>query len=321
MINGVLIFSGHPRARENMRMVSGHLPGPELTLSRMLILQGLGVFWTRDSAGCSLAEVSEPGGSCRMSGALEGVITNRPELEAELGFFGDRMFPLELTDIQWILLAIREHGPGILARVQGEYALVAVDREKGEAVLAADPSGIGRMYWHLDQGLLSFSTSARHLISLPWVPGRVDLGAVSRGLVLVQAGPVTYHRDLVRSVAGHARVFCLSGRGEAREGEAAAPPGDSWPGEAGEKEAPEILLSRAILRRLPLSGRVALPADGAWDTALLAVLARRLSPLPLTCFSMSFGSQEPDSRARSWARSLGMEHEVIHMETGDLAAR
>lgn len=101
-----------------------------------------------------------------------GEVYNFRELREELG-----VDPTELrssSDTEVLLLAWERWGPGALDRMVGQWAFALYDREEKKLWLARDRFGEKPLYYHLNDGALTFSSSLASLMQAPWVPREFD---------------------------------------------------------------------------------------------------------------------------------------------------
>jgi asparagine synthase (glutamine-hydrolysing) len=90
---------------------------------------------------------------------FNGEIYNYPELKDELEANGARFH--SNTDTEVIIAAYIKWGLAAFARLRGIFAFALYDKKKSKTYLVRDSSGIKPLYYHIQNGQLSFSSEVR----------------------------------------------------------------------------------------------------------------------------------------------------------------
>ncbi len=196
---------------------------------------------------------------------------------------------------------------GLLARVDGMFALAILDRRSKELWLARDRFGEKPLFCTSDAGGFHFASSLDALQALAARPFEVDRRRLDDYLALhFIRGRETLFRDVWRVLPGEfVRVDVTSGAlTKTRYWRLPAPP----PRETANEE----LLARldaAVRSRLVADVPVGVFLSGGLDSSLVAALAARAKQ-GIDTFSMGFGASEHDESrfAELVARHVGSTH-------------
>ncbi len=114
---------------------------------------------------------------CSSDGSLwivyNGEIYNHVELRAELEHLGHRF--LSGSDTEVILAAWQHWGKACLARFNGMFAFVLVDRGAGRVHAVRDRFGVKPLYWwQAPQGFVAFASEIKQFSALPGWSARLD---------------------------------------------------------------------------------------------------------------------------------------------------
>ncbi len=120
--------------------VSGNLPWPEDVLRLPVRIGALGRGADSDS-----------GDSTGIWVAIDGLLTNREAVAGELG-----MAPEQSTE-RVIAAGYRRWGPDLLDRLDGQWALILWDCDRGTVLAARDHLGVGQLYYSSDASLVVVS--------------------------------------------------------------------------------------------------------------------------------------------------------------------
>ena len=232
---------------------------------------------------------------------FDGVLSNRIELERELGLSGRS----PASDAALMLAACTRWGDGAIAKARGMFVLVVCDSKRGRVVAARDPIGLYPLYWTAAGSNVFFSTSANRLVEEKGVSRAVNRAALAD--MLRHNFPdleETYLSAVKRVPAGHRLQLDESPPRIVRYWDP-APPGApiDWVGDE-EVDRFDELLDQAVGRCLAL-GRSGIQLSGGLDSVTVAAVAAELAhrkelPLPLA-LSLSFphpdSNEEPVQRA------------------------
>jgi len=132
----------------------------------------------RDRSAAAAQPMVAPGG--RHALAYNGELYNDTELRRELAPFAAQFGGFRTTsDAETVLFALFAWGTGAIARLRGMFALLWVDLDGGEALLARDPLGVKPLYWAWFGGELLVASEPKALLAHPLATAQPDLGMVS----------------------------------------------------------------------------------------------------------------------------------------------
>jgi asparagine synthase (glutamine-hydrolysing) len=235
-----------------------------------------------------------------------GEIYNHADLRRELESAGVAFLTQSDTEV----LAhgyVRWGMDGLLARLDGMYAIALLDRRTGELHLARDRFGEKPLFYAEAPGRFAYASDLRALAALPWVDLEVDAAALDQYLALhYVAGPRTIFRGIRRLLPGHRlRLRTRDPRAEVVRYDRPAL-GPAVPVTDDELAA---RLEHAVLSRLVADVPVGVFLSGGLDSAVVASLAARGRP-GIDTFSMGFASGRYDESpfARQVAAAVGSRH-------------
>jgi asparagine synthase (glutamine-hydrolysing) len=196
---------------------------------------------------------------------------------------------------------------GLVARVDGMYALAILDRDARVLHLARDRFGEKPLCYAAADGRFAYGSDAGTLAALPWVGAELDSLSLARYLALHYVpGDATIYRHVRRLLPGERLEVALDAPMPKRARyympplAAAAPLAD---------DALAALVEHAVASRLVADVPVGVFLSGGLDSSIVATIAARHLPGVLT-FSMGFGSAEHDESeyARELAAAIGSRH-------------
>lgn len=258
---------------------------------------------------------------------LNGEIYNFRALRAELAAAGER-FRSE-SDSEVILALYARHGPAMLARLRGMFALALWDGVERTLLLARDPYGIKPLYVSTTGGALRFASQVRALEASGALPDAVDPKALAGFLFWGSVPePRTLRREIRAVPAGSYLVARLDG------GTLSEPvrfggfdfEGHSL-GEPPLPETAEAAVAESVAAHLVSDVPVAVFLSAGLDSALVAALAQRqVTGEALASFTLRFTAfagtpADEGPLAAELARHLGLRHHertVTDVELRDL---
>ena len=252
---------------------------------------------------------------------FNGEIYNYRELRATLEARGHRF--RTSSDTETLVHLWEEHGPAMLERLNGMFALCVHDRRSGESFLARDRMGIKPLFFARLGERIAFASEIAVLLRDPEVPREVDPQALVELFCLqFVGGGRTVWRGVLELPPGHAL--------HVRDGEATVSRWWSVPEPSPEAEPGIEARAAELLELLRDSVRYRMIADvplgvflsGGLDSSTLAALAAAESDRPLRTFSVGFeGAAAFDERehAALVAAHLGAEHRELVVSAMDIA--
>lgn len=113
-----------------------------------------------------------------------GEVFNAPELRRELQAAG-HVFRTSHSDTEVLVHLYEEYGEGMVERLEGMYAFVLHDADRGRVFGARDRLGIKPLYYLHEEGRLAFASELKSLLQLPFVRRDLDLDSVGHYMRLL----------------------------------------------------------------------------------------------------------------------------------------
>lgn len=260
--------------------------------------------------------VSQCGNYCII---FNGEIYNHLDLRKEIKFDNFRGH----SDTETLLYYLIEKGIDGLKEINGIFAFAFYDRAKGTILLARDRFGVKPLYYSSTDNSLVFSSETRAIRKIIDTDINQDTLPVLLNFRYIPA-PFTLFKGINKLRPGHYMEVELKGvrletKGESFVGREVPimPPPASF------KEATieyGKLFENAVRRQLMSDVEVGVLLSGGIDSALVAASAVKYSLSEITGFTVGFDSKynvnEIEWAAES-AKTLGMRHEYVKMDTND----
>ncbi len=243
--------------------------------------------------------------------AFNGEIYNfgdlRPELEAAGHRFATR------TDTEVLVHGYEAWGAeGLLDRVRGMFALALWNARSRTLILARDPLGKKPLFFARTRRGLLFASEPKALYLDPALDRTLDRAALRKYLFYGYVpAPASLHPGLRKVRPGH---YLLARDGGLTERGYWSPPvpggGPTAPPLAEAVDQLEILLGRAVERRLISDVPLGIFLSGGLDSSTIAAVAARRAGRRVRTFAIGFTETEYDEsdHARRVARHIGAEH-------------
>jgi len=252
---------------------------------------------------------------------FNGEIYNHRELRRELEGAGETF--VSTSDTEVLLRMLMRHGAGALDRLEGMFAFVHVDLERGVMLAARDRLGIKPLYFYQGGGLFGFSSTLAPLRRLPGFTGAID--PMARFEMLVSkyvAAPRSIYQQIGKVPPGSFVRLNLDGQGPVPEPQAwwtigqwldpqAAPVApdaseDVW------EEALAQAVERSVSRQLVADVPVGVLLSGGIDSSLVAATAMRLAGgVDTFCVGYAEGAYDESRHARAVAAHIGSRHHEL----------
>jgi asparagine synthase (glutamine-hydrolysing) len=250
------------------------------------------------------------------NGEVYNYLELRPELEAAGHVFRTR------SDTEVLVHAYEEWGPGMLGRLNGQFAFAVYDGRDESVFLARDRFGVRPLFYALRGGDLWFASEAKALFAGGEVEAAPDLAGLDEVFTFWAArAPRTVFRGVSQLEPGTYAVW--------RDGafrvhryyqfdfpEAAAEAADAL------ERLDELMRTGVALRMradVPVGGYL----SGGLDSSITCALAAAMSPYELRTFSVTF--DDPRFDESEYQRLVAADVKSVHAlqpirqtETGDV---
>jgi asparagine synthase (glutamine-hydrolysing) len=247
------------------------------------------------------------------NGEVFNFVELRPELEARGHRFSTH------TDTEVILHLYEEHGPGCLARLNGQFAVAIWDAQERSLFLARDRMGIRPLFYTTVNGQLVFGSEIKALLTHPEVKAEIDPASLDQIFTYWSTlSPRTAFQDIDEVPPAH---YLL-----AREGKFTIQPYwalDFSPDNETHQnylEEFESLMIDATNIRLRADVPVGAYLSGGLDSSVTSAIVRKYNDNRLDTFSVAFAdSQFDESRfQQEMAAFLGTNHHIVHCTDDDI---
>lgn len=196
---------------------------------------------------------------------------------------------------------------GLLARLDGMYAIAILDQRNHQLHLARDRFGEKPLYYSVANGKFAYSSNTTALAWLPWVDRDIDAGSVDRYLALHYVpGRRTMFKGIQRVLPGEHISISLDSLQIIHDRYYRPAMGPIEPVDTG------TLVGRieaAVTSRLVADVPVGVFLSGGIDSSIVAALAAKHHPA-IDTFSMGFKDARYDEspHAQAVARAIGSSH-------------
>jgi asparagine synthase (glutamine-hydrolysing) len=228
----------------------------------------------------------------RWAVCYNGEIYNFRALRTELAALGHVL--RSDSDTEVVLEAFLEWGEGAVHRLRGEFAFAVVDKTADRVYFARDPLGVKPLYWSRHDGHLYAASELKALVPSG---GRI------------QEIPPGHHGwgspDQDPAVVAYVDLLSM--------GDGDEPVGDV----AEAARQVRATLEDSIRVRVDTDLTVGVILSGGLDSTLTLLHVREMHP---DCVAFTIGTPDSDdvAYARRVTRDLGVEHEVIELNPGDI---
>jgi asparagine synthase (glutamine-hydrolysing) len=196
---------------------------------------------------------------------------------------------------------------GLLARIDGMYALAILDKRAKTLYLARDRFGEKPLFYACSRGRFAYGSNLRSLALLPWFNGEIEPKAIDYYLALHYVpGEMTFFKSVKRVLPGEYLEVPLDDPRptafryyQPELGKTVCPLDDDL----------ADLIEKSVESRLIADVPVGVFLSGGLDSSIVAAVAARKQPRILT-FSMGFESKAHDesSAAALVAEAIGSRH-------------
>ncbi|MBS0438616.1 MAG: asparagine synthase (glutamine-hydrolyzing), partial [Proteobacteria bacterium] len=196
---------------------------------------------------------------------------------------------------------------GLLARVDGMYAMAILDKRSGALHLARDRFGEKPLFYASANGRFAWASNLLAVAAQPWVGTEIDPAALDDYLAThYTAGPHTFFRGVRRLLPGHRMVLRVADpQPQVLRYYRPTLDGDSLVGEEELAAALEASVRSRLVADVPLG----IFLSGGLDSSLITAIAAKARP-GIETFSMGFDSAAHDEaeHAQRVAEFCGTRH-------------
>lgn len=225
------------------------------------------------------------------------------------------------TDTEVLVHLYEEHGPGMLEKLNGMFALALWNDRTKTLLLARDRLGVKPLYYARIGSRWLFASELKALLTHKGVDTAFDMDAITDYLRLGYVPrDATPYRGVRRVLPGH-YLLVQEDRFELRAWWKLS---DAWSGDP--PEAPEALAQElaerfddAVRLRMRSDVPVASFLSGGLDSSLVTITAQRTTHTPINTFSLGFEHSEFDETpyARAVAKHASTAHKELIAGTRD----
>jgi asparagine synthase (glutamine-hydrolysing) len=207
---------------------------------------------------------------------------------------------------------------GLLARIDGMYAVAILDRDARVLHLARDRFGEKPLFYSAADGRFAYSSDLGTLAALPWVGAEIDPLSLRRYLALHYVpGEATIYQRVRRVLPGERLEIALDAPAPKRRRYYEPPLAAAAPMHDDELAS---LIEHAVASRLVADVPIGVFLSGGLDSSIVATLAARHLPGVMT-FSMGFASAAHDESeyAKELASAIASRHHHFNFEEASFA--
>lgn len=222
-----------------------------------------------------------------------GEIFNYRELRKNLEADGEKFITQSDTEVIVHLYGL--HGPKCLSLLNGQFAFAVWDKQKEELFIARDRVGIRPLFYNLKNGVFSFASEIKALLTQKTVSPKLRVQSLSQIFTFwTTLTPYTAFEDIFELPPGHYLTFSRHGLTITKYWNLDYSRTDK---EIKLNEAAgqlEELLKNAVRLRLRADVKVAAYLSGGIDSSATTALIKDIEPGILNTFSIGFDEKDFD---------------------------
>lgn len=246
-----------------------------------------------------------------------GEVYNYPDLREQLVARGHQFRTRSDTEV--LVHGYEEWGPGLLDRLNGQFAFAIYDRRNRSVFLARDRFGVRPLFYAVQNGDLYFGSEVKAILASGEVNAAPDLEGLDEVFTFWAArAPRTPFRGIRSLEPG---TYAIWQEGQLEFGRYF---GIDYP-ECPEPDDALDLLDQQMRTSVELRMRADVPVggylSGGIDSSITCSLAAESSPHDLRSFSISFSDPALDESAfqQTVARAIGSQHAVQRIGNREIA--
>lgn len=253
-----------------------------------------------------------------------GEIYNHRELRRQLEQRGHR-FTTD-SDCEVLVHLWEEYGRKMPGHLRGMFALVIYDRNEQIVFGARDRFGQKPLFYHASSTRFAFASEMKALLALPEISREVDIEAVDEFLrASYVASPRTMFRSIRRVPANswfEVRWRDASLSLETGPCAELPPAADHFHSREDHLECVAAAVEDAVQSHRLADVPVGVFLSGGIDSSLIAAMAAKSTPTPISTFAITFPGNRHDEgpKANLVANAIGAEHQEFPFCSHDLPA-
>ncbi|MGD9366098.1 MAG: asparagine synthase (glutamine-hydrolyzing) [Desulfobacteraceae bacterium] len=253
---------------------------------------------------------------------FNGEIFNYPELREDLVKRGHQFYTQSDTEV--IVHLYEEHGSGVFAHLNGQFAIAIWDQSKRALILGRDRMGIRPLFYHQNGKRFHFASEIKALFTDQRIPRRLNRQTMADVFTCwTPVDPLTAFEGIYQLPPGHRAVFTAQGLQIERywqldfsEDRADERPTESW------IEEMQGLLVDAARIRLRADVPVGAYLSGGIDSTYISTLVKTHFNNKLHTFSVQFSDKRYDESAfqERAISAIQTDHRAIQCTDEDIGA-
>lgn len=241
---------------------------------------------------------------------FNGEIFNYKELKKYLPEYS---FKTE-SDTEILLQLYRKYGHSALQYLNGMFAFAFFDQTKNELLLARDRAGKKPLYYSTKNGIFTFSSEIKALLTLPWIDAKPDDKALYNFLTFNHLDvPQTMFEGIYKLGPGELMTIDKNGIKEHRSYYEINYQNLNYQTEKQLEDAVFNSLDKSVAYRMVADVPVGAFLSGGVDSSAVVALMRKYSSNTIKTFSVGFEGQ-PDYDERIYAQQISKMFNTEHYE-------
>jgi asparagine synthase (glutamine-hydrolysing) len=241
---------------------------------------------------------------------FNGEIFNYKELKKYLPEYS---FKTE-SDTEILLQLYRKYGHSALQYLNGMFAFAFFDQTKNELLLARDRAGKKPLYYSTKNGIFTFSSEIKALLTLPWIDAKPDDKALYNFLTFNHLDvPQTMFEGIYKLGPGELMTVDKNGIKEHRSYYEINYQNLNYQTEKQLEDAVFNAIDKSVEYRMVADVPVGAFLSGGVDSSAVVALMRKYSSNTIKTFSVGFDGQ-PDYDERIYAQQISKMFNTEHYE-------
>jgi asparagine synthase (glutamine-hydrolysing) len=218
------------------------------------------------------------------------------------------------SDTEVLMSLLANEGHSCLNQLNGMFAFAWFNSSKNELFLARDRAGKKPLYYHIGNGLFSFSSEIKALLTLPWIKNETDHQALYHFITFNQLdAPLTMFKNIYKLAPAES---LLVGKTGVSEKQIWWKPTYMDISRLSEKEISDNVyhnIAEAVNQRMVADVPVGAFLSGGVDSSAVVALMRQYTANSIKTYSVGFDGQ-PDYDERIYADKISKMFQTEHHE-------